>query len=435
MNQNYHQQVPQKKSKLWLLLVLILLILLVGGFFYYKFSQKETPPIISTSSPIAQNTDNIKTVADANNYFGLNVYKQLLNTKQTDNLLISPMSLSMALTLTANGANGVTLSEMQKVLGLSNLSLAQVNQDNQAFLQSLGQNSPLPTDKTGEQPVFKIANSLWADKKYQFLNDFQKIAKDNYQAESRSLDFKDAKSVDIINNWVSDKTNQKIPKILDELKSKLYLVNAIYFKSSWEIPFEPEATKTENFYLENGTTKQVPLMDQSGSYNYYEDNNLQVVSLPYLGGKYSMVVFLPSKGTKIADFISGFSWDKYASYIAKQKSLPGQIKLPKFKIEFGDDIVKDLKNIGLVDATSEQADFSKMSDTSMMIGQVIHKTFIDTDEKGTEAAAATAVGMMATSSGGERPKPFEMIVDHPFFFTVEDSQTHEIIFMGSVKKP
>lgn len=456
MNQN-QTNIPTESPKPkypWLSEVIIIVLAVIVGIIGYNMVQKQN--LIKNNTglqpypSVEQNPSAIKTTVDANNYFGFNIYKEIVKTAKTDNTFISPLSLSMALTMTANGANGQTLTEMQKVLGLTNVGLSQANLDNKNLLLSL-QTATKPTEKasslpgvvspfsmptqTGDKPTFNIANSLWADKNYSFLPDFSALIKSDYQGQSQTLDFKDSKSLGIINGWVSDKTNGKIPTILTALTSKLYLINAVYFKGSWANPFYSDNTKNSNFNLEGKTTKQVPMMNQSDSYNYYEGKNLQIVSLLYYGDEYAMQVFLPAKGTNIDSFVNNLTSESYVSYLAKQTYKEGEVQLPKFKIELGGDILDNLKAIGLVNSLSDEADFSKMSPDSLKIGQVIHKTFISVDEKGTEAAAATAIGMIDTAMPGNKPTPFVFTADHPFFFTVENSKTHEIIFMGTVKNP
>ena len=321
---------PRPKSNLWLILTVVIVLAAAGAYLYFIMN-KPTGPINNNSKP--QSSNDIKTTVDANNYFGFNVFNNLLKTTTTDNLFISPLSLSMALSMTANGANNQTLTEMQKVLGLNNLSMAQVNQDNQALIQSFNQITPTPavtpgfleSMQKGDKPVFRIANSIWADRQYSFLPDFVKICQNQYQAESRTLDFKDPKSLDTINSWVSDKTNGKIPQILNELNSQLYLVNAVYLKASWLNVFDAKLTKDDKFTFEDGTSKQTAFMNQDDTYNYYENKDVQIVSLPYLGGKYNMQVFLPKNNTKIEDFVQNLTWETYADLV-RNELIPSCLK-------------------------------------------------------------------------------------------------------------
>ena len=445
---NDQSPVEQKKNSLVGIVITVLLIIVVG-FVGYNLINKKIPSTPLVTITPSQQATTIKTTAQANNYFDFNIYKEIAKSN-TNNLFVSPMSLSMALTMTANGANGSTLTEMQKVLGLTNVGLNQANQESRDLLLSLNNNhidgslrpgahyanSSMPSSNTN-RPALDIANSLWADKGYSFSPEFVSLVKNNFQGESQTLDFKDPKSLATINNWVSGKTNGKIPQILTQLQSKLYLVNAVYFKANWANDFNLLATENGNFYLQSGSTKQVPLMHQGAKYNYYEDKNLQIVTLPYLNSDYSMQVFLPVKGTNIDSFVNNLSAKVYTDYLAKQINKEGEVKLPKFKIEFSGGLLNNLKNIGMTNSMSEQADFSKMSKDPMKIGEVVQKTFINVDENGTEAAAATAIGVATSANMDPAPKPIPFIftADHPFFFTIENTQTHEIIFMGTVKNP
>ncbi len=435
-----------RKKLAFFVLIFVLAVLVGGGIFAYsKISDNNkkngNPPADgNVLSGQSSDSSDIKTIAEANNYFGINIFNKLLAKKPQENLFISPLSISLALTWAANGADGETQKEMTKVLGLENLDLSKVNDENSKLISALkageAHDPSFGTSKT-DYPIFKIANSLWSDKGYNFLPDYLRLSDTYYGAKAESLDFKDSKSLGIINNWVSENTAGKIPTVLDSLQSEMYLINAIYFKSAWDNPFQEAATKNEAFHLENGSEKQVPLMNQTDYYPYYEKDGLQVVTLPYVGKKYGMTVFLPKEGTKIDDFANSMSWEKYGQYLSKLKEQKGIIKIPKFKNEYGDDIKNDLQSIGLNLATSGSADFSKMSAAAMMIEGVIHKTFIENNEKGTEAAAVTAIMMDVTSIGQPKkePEPFKMTVDRPFYFTIEDTTNHSIIFMGVIKNP
>lgn len=379
-------------------------------------------------------SDQINKLADANNYFGINMLNKL--DKDQKNLFISPFSLSMALTLAANGAVGDTVTEMKEVLGLNKLSMDSTNEQYQKMIYSLEKSADIKTDDIEkiDPPTFRIANSLWSDQGYAFLPSYTKLVKDYYQAEAQSLDFSDPNSLKTINQWVSDRTMGKIPKILNSLASNLYLINAIYFKSSWASPFLESATKDKQFYRENMQTKSVSMMQKTDDFLYSDDNGLQIVSIPYVGNNYSMVVFLPKKDTKIADFSKNLNPDRYNKYISGLKEQKVALILPKFEVNFGGSVLEEAQELGLKIATSGQAKFFKLSPVNMYINEIIHRTFIKTDEKGTEAAAATAVGFKVISTE-EIIQPAEMIIDHPFLFAIQDNKTQSIIFLGIVRDP
>lgn len=424
------EPVGKRNLKWWIIVVACLAAILGGGNLWSILSQEGGGGAANIIGEGNQQGGNINKTSEANNYFGINLIQQLPSDKN-GNIFISPLSISQALSLTVNGADGSTLDEMKKILGLSNLTMEAVNNGSEKLLQAIALR-----EKQGEedQPIFRIANSLWIDKKVEFLPGFLEIASGSFQAKAEALDFDDKKSIDKINSWVSDKTEGKIEKILEILQSDLYLVNAIYFKGSWQEQFDKKLTKEEKFSTKSGA-KDVDMMENSGDYDYLEKDGLQIISLPYKGNDYSMKVFLPAKNNSIDEFVKNLTWEEYEKHIEEMKNREGTIKLPKLKIEFGGDILETLEALGLKIAISDAADFSKMANNSLAINEVIHKTYIDVDETGTEAAAATAVGMRVTAIPDNQDKPFKMIVDRPFYFTIQDNETKTIIFEGIVREP
>jgi len=428
----------EHKNKLWFIAIAVVILLTAGGIYWHYRKQQPTSQVQFTA--VTQDEGQVKTMADANNYFGFNLYRDIEKKKPDTNLFVSPLSLSQALGMTANGASGTTLTEMQKVLGLSNLGLDNANQYSRTTLDSLKSSTvnSNPEIQSGDKPTSNIANSLWANKNSSFLPAFTDTVSKYYDGTSQSLDFANPQSLLTINQWVSDRTNAKITNALDDLSNAdLLLIDAIYFKSSWEIPFDVSQTQNTSFKTENNGSKTIPMMSNQSSYTYAEDNGLQIVALPYLGN-YSMVAFLPKQGTNIADVVSSMTFANYQDYIKKLSSQDGIVKLPKFNIQYSDtDILSDLTDLGMTTAGTSQADFSKMSDVPQMISAVIHKTFISTDEKGTEATASTVVKMMSTAvgPGSTPPPPFQFTADHPFFFTIQNNTDNSIIFMGTVNDP
>jgi serpin B len=414
----------KKKLSLTLIVPLIFFILVAGSAVAYYLSSKSIDNNDNLAEPLkGTNTSSISTVVDANDYFAFNLYHEIQKS-ESGNLFISPLSISMALTMTANGASDSTLTEMKTVLGLSNISTADINAQNKKVIDSINTNSKVK---------FSIANSIWVNKneKVSFLPDFVTSVRNYYDGEA-----KEATNKEEINSWVSDKTDDKINNILSDFNSVLYLVNAVYFKANWENAFGKGATADENFTLESGSKKTVKMMSQQDSFNYYGDGKVQLVSLPYSGGDYQMNIFLPAKGTKVTDYVSGMDWEKYQALVAEATDREVLLKLPRFKVEYkNSELVKTMQDLGMTEATGEKASFSNMSSDPLKIGLIIHQSFIAVDEDGTEAAAATVVGMMDMTSAPAPKKPIEMTIDRPFFYTIEDSSTHNIIFMGVTKDP
>jgi serpin B len=260
-----------------------------------------------------------------------------------------------------------------------------------------------------------------------------------FGAEITNLDFNDPSSPSKINSWVKDKTSGKIDKIIDQIDSMavLYLINAIYFKGAWADEFKKADTKDEPFKTAGADQPNVPMMHRSGSYRYVESEGFQAVSLPYGGGRVSMYVFLPSESSSLAEFqrsLTAQNWDQWMSRFVKT---PGDLGLPRFKLEFEATLNDSLTSMGMGLAfDADRANFKGIADSSdnISISRVKHKTYCDVNEEGTEAAAVTSVEMVATSA--MRPqKRFRMIVDRPFFFAIRDNETGTLLFMGSVVDP
>jgi serpin B len=254
-----------------------------------------------------------------------------------------------------------------------------------------------------------------------------------------TLDFGDPAAPAAINSWVSDKTKGKIDKIVSQIdpQSILFLINAIYFKGKWTDQFDKAKTAPDTFTTGSGQQKPHPLMHQSGNYNYFEGPNFQAISLPYGAGRVSLYIFLPPRGTSLAEFQKSLTlqnWDAWMGQFSKTK---GEIAVPRFKVEYEVGLNEALKALGMgIAFDPERANFTGMVQSSQnaFISRVKHKTFCEVNEEGTEAAAATSVEMSVTSI---RPpsKPFRMIVDHPFFCAIRDNKTGTVLFMGSINDP
>jgi serine protease inhibitor len=375
------------------------------------------------SNPIAK--PDTKVVA-ANTKFGFKLFSEIVKTDSNTNVFVSPSSVTMALAMTYNGANGSTQEAIAQTLELQGLSLQEINSSN-AALKTL-----LENPDSGVQ--LAIANSLWANQDATFNPDFLQRNREFYQAKVTNLDFKDASAPNIINNWVKENTNGKIDKIVQELSPDqvLFLINAIYFKGNWTDKFDKNKTKEYPFFAASGQQKPHPMMSQNGDYKYLETENFQAVSLPYgKDGRMSFYVFLPRKNSNLTAFyptLNAENWDKWMAQFSKRQ---GSIRLPRFKMDYEVTLNDALKALGMGEAFSNKADFSGMG-KNFAISEVKHKTFVEVNEEGTEAAAATSVEMKFTSAFEPTIKPFEMIVDRPFFACIRDNQTGSILFMGSI---
>lgn len=361
----------------------------------------------------------------------------LSNQGQADsNVLISPTSISLALSMAYAGSAGTTQEAMGNSLQFGNASPDAINQESQSLMQALSNRGDIN---------LTVANSLWLNSAdgFQFMPNYQSSMGAYYDATAQTLNFNDEPaSADAINGWVGNKTNGKITSIVQSSVLPDYqaaLVNAVYFKGRWMTPFDPNLTQNETFTGNDGTRLQVPMMSQSGAYSYFEEKDgsgnvgLQAIQLPYgnlTDHDISMYVFLPSN---ISNFTQGLNENRWDGMNAEFGSHEGSILLPKFKYGFDDELIPALSQMGMGVAFSSAANFSKMSDTPLVIGTVEHKAYIETDEQGSEAAAATFIGM-AGAVYNPTP-PFSMDVDHPFFYAIVDGTNGEILFMGVVNDP
>ncbi|MCV3213483.1 serpin family protein [Plectonema radiosum NIES-515] len=385
-------------------------------------------PLPNSESPSTKKTVKPDTkVVAANTKFGLKLFSEIWKKDSKDNIFISPSSVAIALAMTYNGASGSTQQAMAKALELQGISLEDINSSN-AALKTLLEN-------TDPKVQLTITNSLWANKDTSFKSEFIQRNKDFYKAKVANLDFKDSRSSGVINTWVNDNTRGKINKIVEKIEPSqvLFLINAIYFKGNWKNEFDQKQTAEYPFYVASDKPKKHPMMSQTGDYRYLENEQFQAVSLPYgKDGKISFYVFLPKQNNSKAFYenLNSDNWQKWMTQFSEQE---GFVRLPRFKINYDITLNDALSNLGMGEAFSSKANFSAMG-KNLTISQVKHKTFVEVNEEGTEAAAATSGEIVATSAI-EKPKPFRMIVDRPFFCAVRDNQTGSVLFMGSIVEP
>lgn len=412
----------KKRNFKWILILVMLLFTFLS--FIPMCAQDSTENTISLSG----NSD----IVSANTKFGIKLFKEIYKGQEKENIFISPLSISMILTVASNGAAGETLNEMTKTLELQDQNFNEINENNLKLIKYL---------KNIKDVELNIANSFWGKKDFSFKKEFIEINKKFYEADVQTLDFSNPKASKIINQWVSDKTKDKIKEVVpsqipDDLV--LFLINAIYFKGNWTYEFNEEYTQEKDFYLLDGSIKKHPLMALNKNFMYYEDDNVQGISLPYGGneeepGNISMYIFLPKENYNLNQFFKDLNYDKWEKLIGSFDWMEGYIELPKFRLEYEKNLNDILKSLGINKAFSDQADFSKMTKEQVLINSVFHKSFVEVNEKGTEAAAVTVISVGITSV--EVKETFTMIVNKPFFFVIRDNETGTILFMGNVTNP
>lgn len=361
--------------------------------------------------------------------FATNFFK-LAAKKPDSNVVISPYSVSTALSMAYNGAGSKTKSEMQNVLDYTGLSDEAVNQQNSSLYKSLMHVNP--------SSELTVANAMFANKNFEFVKGFMDSNQKYYGAKLETLDFADLSTVNKINNWVKDNTKSKIPSILDKVAPDaiLYLVNAVYFKGVWLDEFKKDETQPVDFKLSNGSKKTVEMMNRSAKMSYFAGNNFQAVMLPYKDKRLQMCIFLPDKKSNITAFINSLTPENWSEWREQFRKEEGHLGLPRFKVEYKTELSEVLKAAGMPCAFEDNcADFKKMIEQNAMISRVLHKTYLEVNEKGTEAAAATAVEMMPTSAAMNPKPPFEMICDRPFVVAIRDEKTNAILFVGAIVDP
>ena len=385
---------------------------------------------LKISSHVEFGEEDYQDIVSSNNELGFDI---LAKAPRDDdgNIFISPTSLFMALSMVYNGADGVTLEEMEKVLHANGLNPEDLNKANASFMTLLDQNS--------DKIQLHIANSIWLNNQYSFQEEFATTNKDYFNAEIKEIDVQDPQSPKMINDWVNSKTNGKIEKIVgDELSPDLVtmLINAIYFKGNWTYPFDPSLTEEKTFTLENGSTIEIPLMELHEELSYTKNNIFQAVSLPYGDENMTMKVFLPNENVSLKEFEKMLSIDQWQDWKSGFYETEGTILLPKFTLEYEVELKETLKTLGMPSAFND-ANFSKMieGNTDIAITNVKQKTFIDINEEGTEAAAVTSVEMAETTAIQPIHEPFYLEVNRPFFIAIVDETSGSILFMGSIVNP
>lgn len=398
--------------------------------------QAEIPATIETpkaeTNPVGESpmSASIETLVAANNEFGFDLFNQLRTQDKDKNVFVSPLSVATALAMTYNGAAGETHLAMKRVLKYGTMNHADINQSSQALMAKLKSADP--------KVELLIANSLWARQGVSFNPAFLDRNRQFFGAEVAALDFASPQAVKTINDWVSQNTKGKIPVILEQIGGDqvMFLINAVYFKGQWQKKFDAAKTQPQPFHLADSKTKSTPMMAQSGNYPYFKGDNFQAVSLPYGQGGASLYLFLPAEGVSLNSFLGGVTFQNWQQWMNSFRNAPGDVKLPRFKMEYSRDLNNPLKALGMEVAFAQgKADFSGMREQNdLFISQVKHKAILEVNEEGSEAAAATSVGMSTTSMRRE-PERFNFVADRPFLLAIRDNQTGAILFLGAVFEP
>ena len=375
-------------------------------------------------------------IIKSNNKFSIDIYHALRTPEE--NLFFSPLSIYTLLSMVFAGARGLTETQIKTVLYIK-LDQIRFHSEYKKLLKVFQR------DTSSE---LSMANLLCIHENYQLLEKFKWIVEDTYGGAIWKLNFNAiTETCSKINTWVAEHTQGKIKNVIGTLKEDdgLVLVNAIYFKGSWEKLFKEKDTEEKNFTLLSGDKILVPMMHKKDKYRWLNENGCQILEMPYKGMRifgsleqFSMVIFLPEKKDGIEDLEKSLTTEKIKNYLEKLHKIWEKeidVIFPKFRIETEYKLKKTLYDLGMTSAFSDGGDFSGMSeDPPRYISQIIHKAFVEVNERGTEAAAVTALRMLGAAIGSTK-KPPEFRADHPFIFLLIDSNTRTILFIGRVMNP
>lgn len=347
----------------------------------------------------------------------------------TDNALISPLSVLCALSMTANGARGETLAQMEQVLGMP---VQELNEYLRSYAQAL----------TGNKDAqLRLANSIWftEDPLFTVKEEFLQQAEDDYAAGIYRTAFDEA-TLGEINGWVSKNTDGMIPKILEQLPDEavMYLVNALAFDAKWAVLYEESQILEDSFTTESGAKKTVEFMYAEES-RYLEDENTVGFLKYYEGCSYAFAALLPREGLSVAEYVANLTPEKLANLLQNPQAVPVRTAIPKFEAEYSCKLKEVLQQMGMeLPFDPDFADFRDLGtyeDGNICISQVLHKTFISVNEKGTRAAAATIVEMITYTSVAQPQQPKQVYLDRPFVYMILDTQTNLPVFIGVMMEP
>jgi serpin B len=421
------------------LIAVLVTVLLLPGIVSFQMAQPAAGEVLKSdkeriTSPDVSPSEQALLV-EGNSAFAFELYQSLKG--EEGNLFYSPYSISLALAMTYAGARGETAQQMVDTLQF----LLEQDRLHPAFnwldaeLASRGEGA---AGKDGEGFKLNIVNAIWGQKDYEFLSDFLDVLAENYGAGLRILDFitETEASRLAINQWVSDQTEGRIKDLIpqgaiDEW-TRLVLTNAIYFNAAWAYPFDEDMTADGPFYLLDGGQVTVPMMRQTGLFNYTEGEGYQAIELPYDGGELSMVILLPEAG-QFETFEESLQSQQVYDVISNLQPTEVALTMPKFEFDSEFSLKDTLAEMGMPIAFSGEADFSGMTgNPGLAISDVLHKAFVSVDEAGTEAAAATAVIVGESGMPGQL---VEVTIDRPFIFLIRDIETGAILFVGRVMNP
>jgi len=398
--------------------LLILIITLAGCEPATKFDEE---------LPLRELTQAEKQIVSGTENFSINIFKKIAQVEPDKNVFISPLSISMALGMTLNGADGSTYQAMKNTLFLLGLTQQEINESYQSLIELL--------TKIDNEVIMQIANSIWYRNSIQVKQPFIETNQKYFNAVVNAMNFNDPATVNTINNWVKVSTKGKIEKIVEQINPEtiMYLINAIYFKGTWKYQFDKSKTKDDAFTKRNGQQVACKMMDQETQFSVSFNEIFSAIDLLYGNGNFSMTILLPDRSKSVQDvltYLTTESWNDLLKSFGKAKK---RLMMPRFNLEYKQNLNQVLKDLGMSIAFDpEQADFKKLYDGpfNAYISNVEHKTFIDVNEEGTEAAAVTSVEIGVTSINDPLFR-----LDRPFIYLIREKNSGSILFIGKMEDP
>lgn len=394
-------------------------------------AQSDDPSRPSEAQAIIVSDEEVSSLVQGNNRFALDLYARL--GAREGNLFFSPNSISTALAMVYAGARGSTADEMARALHFD-LPPDAIHASFEQLMASLG------AGDAERSYALSIANRLWAQQGYEFLPQYLNLTEQRYGARVGDVDFRTAteEARIAINAWVAEQTRGKIVDLIKpgslNATTRLVLTNAIYFKGNWHTQFKTQFTRQAPFTVSPGNSVQVDMMNQAETFGYADRDGVQVLELPYVDEELSMFVLLPKQVDGLAALESELTAENLDEWTRNLRRVKVNVFLPKFTMRSGFELGETLRDLGIETAFGREADFSGMTDRSdLFISSVVHQAFVEVNEEGTEAAAATGVQLRATSARVGPPPIFR--ADHPFVFMIRQKQSGAILFLGRFVEP
>jgi serpin B len=381
----------------------------------------------SEEVPLRELTRIEKQLVSSADNFSFNLFKKIAEAELEKNLFISPLSISMALGMTLNGADGDTYEAMRKTLSLADISQPEINESYQSLIELL--------TKIDSKVIMQIANSIWYRNTIPFKQDFIETNRKYFDATINPMNFSDPTTINIINNWVKESTNGKIDSIVEKIDPEtiMFLINAIYFKGTWQYQFDKNKTRDDFFTKQSGEQVPCKMMNLENDFYLSSNDTFTVLDLPYGKGNFSMTILLPAINKSIPDVISALTDETWNGVINNLSKMKRELYMPRFKLEYKINLNETLKSLGMGIAFEPfGANFKKLYDgiNNAYISNVEHKTFVDVNEEGTEAAAVTSVEIGVTSIQDNIIK-----LDRPFMFVIREKNSNCILFIGKLEDP